>query len=426
MAKITKRLIDQSQPSNKDYFVWCDELKGFGVRVFTSGQKSFLIQYRDHQNRTRRFTIGRYGHLTPDQARTEAMRHLGSVRLGENPSEERRQKRADISIAELCDQYLEDVSSGRYLTRFNRPKKQSTIMTDIGRIETHIRPLLGNLSVSSIDRRTVEKFVIDIREGKTKRNIRSGKKRGRSIVGGGSGTARRTIGLLSGMMTYAREMGVIEGNPCHGIRCGVDEKRTRFFKPEEYAAIGKAMRELEAEGVNSVGINAIRLLALTGCRVGEVRVLKRRELDEHCGCFRLEDSKTGAQIRPIGSAAFQLLNSLEVSRTSQFIFPAARGDGAFDGLRKIWNQICERAKIEDAVMHTLRHSYASVAAELNYSDATIAAMLGHSLGTVTSRYTHFIDEVLMTTANRVSETIQFRLTVQKTICSEQHKQSQNI
>lgn len=410
MAKLTKRLIDQTQPSDKDYFVWCDELKGFGVRIFATGQKSFLIQYRDENNRTRRYTIGRYGHLTPDQARTEAMKHLGAVRLGENPSEDRKQRRADLIVAELCDQYLEDVSSGRYLTRFNRPKKQSTIMTDIGRIETHIRPLLGKLSVSSIDRRTIEKFVIDIREGKTKRNIKSSRKRGRSVVDGGDGTARRTLGLLSGMMTYARDRGIREDNPCHGIRCGVDQKRTRFFGPNEYVLLGQTIIELEAEGVNPTGLNAIRLLALTGCRVGEIRVLKRREVDEHHGCFRLEDSKTGAQIRPIGSAAFRLIGSLPISQTSQFIFPAARGDGAFDGLRKIWNQICERAGVEDAVMHTLRHSYASVAAELNYSDATIAAMLGHSLGTITSRYTHFIDEVLRATADRVSETIADRMT----------------
>lgn len=204
-------------------------------------------------------------------------------------------------------------------------------------------------------------------------------------------------------MTYARDMGMRESNPCHGVRCGVDQKRTRFFRPDEFAVLGNAMDELELEGINSAGLNAIRLLALTGCRVGEVRILKLREVDEHCGCLRLEDSKTGAQIRPIGSAAFRLINSLEVIQTSPFIFPAVRGYSAFDGLRKFWNQICQRAQIEGAVMHTLRHSYASIAAELNYSDATIAAMLGHSLGTVTIGYTHFISEVLQATADNVSK-----------------------
>lgn len=90
--------------------------------------------------------------------------------------------------------------SGRYLTRFNKPKKQSTIMTDIGRIETHIKPLLGTRPVVSIDKRTVEKFLIGVREGKTIRNVKSKKKRGRSIASGGGGMARRTVGLLEALL----------------------------------------------------------------------------------------------------------------------------------------------------------------------------------------------------------------------------------
>lgn len=84
-----------------------------------------------------------------------------------------------------------------------------------------------------------------------------------------------------------------------------------------FAKRTRAMDEMGAEGISTVAINAIRLLTLTGCRVGEVRLLKRGEIDEHCGCFRLEDSKTGAQIRPIGSAAFALINSLPSDRSSE-------------------------------------------------------------------------------------------------------------
>ena len=409
MPKLTKRLIDQNTPRDMDYFVWCDELKGFGVRVYASGQKSFLIQYRDEHERTRRFTLGRYGHLTPDQARTEAMKQLGSVRMGSNPSEERRHKRADMSIRELCDQYICDVSSGRYKTRFNRPKKPSTILTDIGRIETHIKPLLGKRSVGSIDRRTVEKFMSDVRDGKTTRNVKSKRKRGRSIVSGGDGTARRTVGLLSGIMSYARDQGLRDDNPVHGIKRGIDQKKTRFLRGEEYTALGKALEKAEHNGTNLIATNAIRLIALTGCRVGEITSLGRRDIDAQHGCFRFDDTKTGAQTRPIGQAAFNLLRSIPVDISSSFVFPATRGNRSYQGLRKVWISVCKQAEIENATMHTLRHSYASVAAELNYSDVTIAALLGHSLGTITSRYTHFVDEVLRTTADQVCEEILRRM-----------------
>lgn len=144
---------------------------------------------------------------------------------------------------------------------------------------------------------------------------------------------------------------------------------------------------------------------MTGCRVGEITSLCRRDIDVHHGCFRFEDTKTGAQTRPIGEAAFDLLRSIPTNISSPFVFPATRGNRSYQGLRKVWISVCERAGIEDATMHTLRHSYASVAAELNYSDVTIAALLGHSLGTVTSRYTHFIDEALRATADKVSHEI---------------------
>ncbi len=374
----------------------------FGIRIFTFSQKLFLIQYRDEHERTRRFTLGWYEHLIPDQARTETMKQLGSVRLGNNPSEERRHKRADMTIRELCDQYIEDVSSGRHKTRFNRPKKQSTILTDIDRIGTHIKPLLGKRPVGSIDRRTVEKFLGDVRDGKTTRNVKSKKKRGRSIVSGGDGTARRTVGLLSGIMTYARDQGLRDDNPVHGIKRGIDQKRTRFLRSEEYTALGKALEEAEYNGTNPTATNAIRLIALTGWRVGEITSLSRRDIDAQHGCFRFDDTKTGARTRPIGEAAFNLLRSIPADISSPYVFPATRGSRSYQGLRKVWISLCKRAEIEDATMHTLRHSYASIAAELNYSDVTIAALLGHSFGTVTSRYTHFVDEALRATADRVS------------------------
>lgn len=216
----------------------------------------------------------------------------------------------DMTVPELCDQYIDDVSNGRYKTRFNRPKKQSTILTDIGRIETHIKPLFGLRPVSLIDRRTVEKFLTDVRDGKTTQNVKSKKRRGRSIVTGGDGTARRTVGLFSGIMSYAVDFEHCETNPVHGVKRGIDQKKTRFLRSEEYTALARALEEAECNGTNTTATNAIRLIALTGCRVGEITSLSRRDIDAHHRCFRFEDTKTGAQTRPIGEAAFDLLHSI--------------------------------------------------------------------------------------------------------------------
>lgn len=55
MTKLTKRTVDAADVRERDYFIWDDELPGFGLRVFASGKRSYLIQYRA-AGRTRRYT----------------------------------------------------------------------------------------------------------------------------------------------------------------------------------------------------------------------------------------------------------------------------------------------------------------------------------------------------------------------------------
>ena len=142
MTRLTKRLVDSAELREKDYFVWDDDLPGFGLRVFATGKKSYLIQYRA-LGRTRRYTIGFHGVWTPDTARQEAKVQLGRVASGDNPSEERLLDHKSITIKELCNLYSADLKAGLILGKGGRPKKASTILTDIGRIERHIIRLLG-------------------------------------------------------------------------------------------------------------------------------------------------------------------------------------------------------------------------------------------------------------------------------------------
>ena len=97
MAKLTKRIVDAADVREKDYFIWDDELPGFGLRVFASGKRSYLIQYRA-AGRTRRYTIGLHGVWTPETARQEAKVQLGRVARGDNPSEERQLYHKAITV----------------------------------------------------------------------------------------------------------------------------------------------------------------------------------------------------------------------------------------------------------------------------------------------------------------------------------------
>ncbi|HTO84056.1 MAG TPA: Arm DNA-binding domain-containing protein, partial [Methylomirabilota bacterium] len=149
MAKISKRAVDALQPAKvRDVFIWDSELRGCGVRVKPSGVRTFLIQYRNVEGRTRRLVLGQYGVLTPENARDLAREKLAGVARGDDPSAERHALRAGMSVSEVCDWYLNEVEAGRILGRNRRPIKASTLKMDRSRIENHIKPLLSARLVS--------------------------------------------------------------------------------------------------------------------------------------------------------------------------------------------------------------------------------------------------------------------------------------
>ncbi|MEP7348411.1 MAG: Arm DNA-binding domain-containing protein [Sphingorhabdus sp.] len=86
MTRLTKRIIDSAQAGSRDSFLWDSEVRGFGVRLKASGTRTFIIQYRNVEGRTRRCVIGQYGVLTVEQARDHAKKKLASVINGAAPS----------------------------------------------------------------------------------------------------------------------------------------------------------------------------------------------------------------------------------------------------------------------------------------------------------------------------------------------------
>ncbi len=291
MPRITKRLVEAAEPNGRDYFIWCDELPGFGVRIFASGRRSYLVQYRAN-GRSRRATIGLHGALTADEARREAKALLGQVARGEDPAEERATRRASITIAELCDRYLDAADKGLIMGKRGVAKKASTLYVDRGRIERHIKPLLGRRLVAELTQPDVQRFVRDVQAGKTAGVIKTGF-RGKAVVEGGPGTAARTVGLLGGILSFAISEQIITANPAAGVKRPADKKRKRRLSPEEYAALGKALLAAGADGSERwQAVAGIRLLALTGCRLGEIVRLRWSEVDTAGSCLRLEETKS--------------------------------------------------------------------------------------------------------------------------------------
>jgi integrase len=403
MKKLTKTVVDALKPNKVRVkgsysFVWDQELRGFGVQVLPSGLKSFVVQYRNGDGRSRRLVFGRYGVMTVEQARREAKTLLGRIADGHDPATEQQTPQDTITVADICDWYLSEAETGRLLGRRRRPIKASTLKNDRSRIEAHIKPLLGRRRISTLKLVDIEGAQADIAAGKTSK-ARVGKRGGATT--GGDGAAARTMSTLRAVLEHAARLGKIEGNPAKGVRLLASTPRERRLNRAELTRLGAAMREAAAGGEHPTGLSALRFLLLTGFRRMEGLGLQRDWLDAEEHAIRFAETKTGPQIRVIGKAAVDLLLAQPKSATSPFIFPADVGEGHFIGIVRVLERICARAKLIDVTPHTLRHTFASIAADLGFSELTIAALLGHAARGVTQRYVH-IDEALRLAADKIA------------------------
>ncbi|MFC4623952.1 tyrosine-type recombinase/integrase [Daeguia caeni] len=405
MAKLTKRVVDAAESRPSDYVIWDDELPGFGLRVFASGKRSYVIQYRQG-GRSRRFTIGLHGIWTPERARQEAKTQLGRVAQGEDPAEEKQIDHKSLSIKELCDLYLADLQAGLILGKGGRPKKPGTIVSDVGRINRHIVPLLGTRRVKDLTKADITKAMKDIMAGKTRLVAKTKKLRGKSIVKGGVGTATRTIGLFGGILTYAVEAGIIDVNPAHGVRRPKDNIRARRLSEAEYRILGEMLKAAAENETYRMTAEIIRQIALTGCRRTEMVTLEWEEADTDSSCLRLKDSKEGRSIRPIGLPVVEYLENRRREADGAYVFPGRDGDAAFGSFPNHWRKIFADSPLADITPHVLRHSFASVANDLGFTEITIAALVGHAKGSVTSNYIHTLDTALIMAADTIAGYIQ--------------------
>ena len=437
MAKLTKRLVDAAESLEKDYVIWDDELPGFGLRVFASGKRSYVLQYRA-LGRSRRYTIGLHGVWTAESARQEAKVQLGRVAQGDNPgggdgpaaaggggfspaatapsvlssfqvalaaqraAEERQLDHKAITVKELCTLYVNDLNAGLILGKGGRPKKPTTVGTDTGRIERHIIPLLGTRRVKDLTKADINKVLKDIMAGKTRVAVKTKKLRGKAIVRGGAGTATRTVGLLGGILTYAVEAGIITTNPAHGLRKPKDNVRTRRLTEAEYRTLGEMLRTAEKDEKYATTVEIIRQIALTGCRRSEMIGLMWTEADTDRSCLRLIDSKEGTSVRPIGLPVVEFLEARQKTASGTYVFPGYGDDNAFGSFPNHWEQIFKGSPLSDVTPHVLRHSFASVGNDLGFTEVTIAALVGHAKGSVTSKYIHTLDTALIMAADTIA------------------------
>ena len=401
MGRLTKRAVDAlTPPGEGQTFLWDRELRGFGVRIIPSGLKTFILQYRNAEGRSRRIVLGRYGVMTVEKAREQARIKLGAVAAGADPAEESAASREAITVAEVCDWYLREAEAGRILGRRNRPIKASTLAMDRSWIETHIKPLLGRRQVRALRLADIEGLQSDIAARKTAKPRGAG--RGGATTGG-DGVAARTLSTLQSLLAHATRRDIIASNPAEGVRRIAGKKKERRLSLAEIRELAAAMGTAEQNGEHPLALAAVRFMLLTGFRISEAQGLQRAWLHADKGYVHFPTPRAMAKCvrsdpRPHGSPLASRRGELPLCLSVR-----CRG-WPLHGRGSCLSRLCAMANIEGVTPHTLRHTFGSVAGDLGFSELTIAALLGHAARGVTQGYVH-IDEALKLAAARTCEEI---------------------
>lgn len=400
MSVLTKKFVDSivENDHSKEKVFWDDKLSGFGLRV-QGKSRSYILYYRNLAGQQRKMTIGKANVLTPEQARENAKRYLFSLAQGEDPAQSKRMAKKEMTVNELCDWYLEEGVDH---------KKPRTISDDIGRMNNHIRPLLGKHIVKNLTRGDIEKFLHDVSSGaKVPKHL--GEKRHGHFATGGKGVARRIHGLLGAILEFAVARNVIVLNPARGIKRQADNKREEFLPLDEIYALGGILEKPELKSLYSKGVNLIKLLILTGCRRDEIATMRWEYINWKEQYFDFPDTKTGKQKRIFGLGALHLLREIWKGQKEGWVFPSEETDSFYRGANRIFDKV-RKTQDENGnfiinpkiTLHGLRHSFASIGASIGYSDFVIGGIVGHKQRTITSQYMHSVSKDLVKIADNIS------------------------
>ena len=291
-VKLTKRAVDALTVESGDTVVWDRDLPGFGIRVYASGRKVWCVQTRGPAGGPRRFALGRYGNLTPDDARRKAALAIDRIKQGLEPVPP--PAAPEPTVADLAERYME-----AHVQVNCRP----ATVEAFGRIlRLYIVLELGHLRLSEVDRPQVSEFHHKLREKPYRANA--------------------AVGALAHMFRLAEAWGMTppRRNPCRSVRRYREARRERFLTPEEYRELGRVLDEAEAEGtVFPPAIPALRLLLLTGCRRNEILKLRWDDVDHAAEELRLRDGKTGWRSVPLTPAVEAVLAGIPRTKDNPWV-----------------------------------------------------------------------------------------------------------
>ena len=355
---------------NRQYILWDDVIPGFGLRVYPTGRKSFVLSYRANR-RKRLYTIGPYGVLTLKQARERAKLLLASVLDGQDPAKDRQLKAKERTFSELCDAYLEQ----------HAKVHKKTWKEDERRINKCLRPRWQTLRVSAIDQHDVVLLHHEI-----------GKRHPYE--------ANRTVELLKSIYAKAMAWGYLprlHDNPTAGITLFKEEKRDRWLTGDEMPRVAEAI----AAEANVYVKAAIWLYLFTGVRKSELLNAQWADVDLDRGELRLPDTKSGrTHYVSLSLPAIELLSRGPRSAGNPYVLPGHKAAQHLVNIDKPWQRIRNRAACDDVRLHDLRRTVGSWLAQSGNSLHLIGRILNHQQSSTTEVYARFAQNHLREALDR--------------------------
>lgn len=389
--KITNRTVDALQYTKKGkantdpktgrtrkaypaQYAFDEELKGFGVRVYPSGQKSFVFIYRNQANTKRFLTLGDYPSLKAQQARELAEKHYYNVKQGIDPQAQKSINKEEITFAELAKRYVEH----------GKAHKKSWAK-DEERLRLHILPALGKRKLSEITLAQLQKLQQDLKETLA------------------PATVNRCFALIRHMLNMAVKWGLLAKSPARHVTLFREPPpRDIVLSPEECKRILKACNEEP----NQYAAALFKLAMLTGRRVGELINAKWKELDIGRSRLTLPDTKANEQQHVfLNPKAIEVLENLSRIVGNPYIIAGIAPGKALYTYTKAWKRVLARAEIEYFPVHGLRHNFASTLVAANIPLETVGHLLGHKSGLTTRRYSHHHPDHLQKATQRFADII---------------------
>lgn len=390
--KLTQRVVEALPTPDRETVWWDRELPGFGVRVYPSGSKVYMVHTRAN-GKSIRVTIGSHRLWRVREVRREAGRMIASLKEGGRPTRPGAPPRsvAGPTIGELAEDYM-----SQYVALHC---KSSTARSARHLFDKHVVPQFGSLRFGEISPDQVATFHGGLHETPA--------------------AANQAVALLARLYRHAEVSGhaVEGGNPCRFIKRYPARSRVRVMSIAEVERLGIALDELESRGrVPTSAAAALRLLLVTGCRRNEILNLRWEDVDLEHDWLRLGDATTGTRSVPLSPAARKHLTALPRRPGNPWVIAGRRPGTRLSNLNESWKVVRAEAGLDDVRIEDFRAFYVSRAVALGVGLTTIGQLLGHKQIQTTARYVQLARDSVKAAAESVSASLAADMDIPPDVC----------